>query len=300
MRNYVILALGFFLSLSSCDKMGKIQVTDSGNQYIVHQNGTGDVVAQTGYYAYVHATLVANDSIVFDTRSNEAEPTAVQIPDSENISPTGAGPVEDVLRGRKAGDSLTIIMRLDTLEVKPPGLEDVDKLYYHLMVKEVVDAETYAMRMAEKQAELEAAMQVLMARETEVLDLAETTRNDYLSGTLEGLQTTPSGLKYVIHEEGDGQQATAGDIAMAHYVGKLVENGEVFDQSFQRGRGIQFPIGDGRVIMGWDEGFLLLKEGTKASFFIPSELAYGAEGTPDGTIPANAELMFYVELEGLN
>jgi FKBP-type peptidyl-prolyl cis-trans isomerase FkpA len=76
-----------------------------------------------------------------------------------------------------------------------------------------------------------------------------------------------------------------------------VENGNIFDQSFQRGVGIPFTLGTGRVIPGWDEGIALMKEGGQATLFIPSDLGYGAGGTPDGTIPGGAELMFYVELE---
>ena len=77
----------------------------------------------------------------------------------------------------------------------------------------------------------------------------------------------------------------------------LAEDGSVFDQSFEGGMGIPFRLGSGQVIPGWDEGIALLKEGAKATFFIPGDLAYGAQGTPDGSIPPNSELAFYVELE---
>ncbi len=300
MRNYVILTLGLFLAFASCDKTGKIQVTEAGNQYILHKSGKGEVAAETDAYVYVHAILTANDSILFDTRKGGGEATAVQIPAPGSISPGGAGPVEDVLRGRRAGDSLTLIVRIDTLEIKPPGLEDVDNMYYTLAIQEVVDAETYAARMAIKQQEMQAATERVIEREAEMLRFAEEVHASYLLNKIADLQTTESGLLYVIHEEGTGPQAEVGDIATVQYIGMLTSDGTVFDQSFQRGQGIQFPIGEGRVIMGWDEGLLLLKEGTRATFFIPSALGYGEMGTPDGTIPENSELMFYVELEKLN
>lgn len=301
MRNYFILALGLFLTFASCDKTGKIQLTEAGNQFILHKAGSGEVAAETDAYVYVHAVLSANDSILFDTRMGGGEATAIQIPAPGSISPGGAGPVEDVLRGRRAGDSLTLIVRIDTLEMKPPGLEDVDNMYYTLAVQEVVDAETYAARMAVKQEAMQAEAEAVMARETEMLAFAETTLKTYLSGDAAAdVQTTASGLKYIIHEEGSGPQAQMSDLATVQYIGMLTSDGTVFDQSFQRGRGIQFPIGEGRVIMGWDEGLLLLKEGSRATLIIPSELGYGEMGTPDGTIPAGAELMFYVELEKLN
>lgn len=301
MRNYFILALGLFLALASCDKTGKTQVTEAGNQYILHKTGNGELAAETDAYVYVHAVLTANDSVFFDTRKTGGEATAIQIPAPGSISPGGAGPVEDVLRGRRAGDSLTLIVRIDTLEIKPPGLEDVENMYYTLSVQEVVSAETYAERMAVKQQEMQAEAEAVMAREAEMLAFAKTTLEGYLSGDLASeVQTTASGLKYIIHEEGTGTQAEMSDLATVQYIGMLTSDGTVFDQSFERGQGIQFPIGEGRVIMGWDEGLLLLKEGSRATLIIPSELGYGAMGTPDGTIPAGAELMFYVELEKLN
>lgn len=77
----------------------------------------------------------------------------------------------------------------------------------------------------------------------------------------------------------------------------MADNGTVFDQSYRRGTGITFPLGQRRVIAGWDEGIALLKEGGKATLIIPADLGYGASGTPDGSIPPDSELMFYVELD---
>ena len=110
----------------------------------------------------------------------------------------------------------------------------------------------------------------------------------------EGAITTESGLAYFMIKEGEGVQATAGNSVSVHYTGKLAD-GTKFDSSHDRGKPIEFPLGEGRVIPGWDEGIALLKVGGKATFIIPPHLAYGARGA-GGVIPPNATLIFEVEL----
>ena len=106
--------------------------------------------------------------------------------------------------------------------------------------------------------------------------------------------TTPSGLKYVVVEEGSGDATPApGTMVKAHYTGKLL-NGAKFDSSYDRGTPIDFPVGQGRVIKGWDEAFLGMKKGEKRVLIIPPDLGYGVGGR--GPIPPNAYMIFDVEL----
>ena len=107
-------------------------------------------------------------------------------------------------------------------------------------------------------------------------------------------QKTPSGLEYIIVEEGSGPKPKKGQKVQVHYTGKL-ENGTVFDSSHKRGQPIAFTLGVGQVIKGWDEGIALLKKGSKAQLIIPANLGYGARGVPP-QIPPNATLIFDVEL----
>lgn len=110
----------------------------------------------------------------------------------------------------------------------------------------------------------------------------------------EGFDITESGLRYKINEKGGGKKAVSGKSIKVHYKGQLLD-GTVFDSSFKRDEPIEFTLGIGQVIKGWDEGLALLSVGDKARLVIPSDLAYGEVGA-GGVIPANANLIFDVEL----
>jgi FKBP-type peptidyl-prolyl cis-trans isomerase len=106
-------------------------------------------------------------------------------------------------------------------------------------------------------------------------------------------KTTASGLKYAVLAPGSGAEAKDGDNVHVHYSGWL-ENGTKFDSSVDRGEPIAFPLGQGMVIKGWDEGVKGMKIGEKRQLRIPSDLGYGPSG--QGPIPPNATLIFDVEL----
>ncbi|MBZ9778279.1 peptidylprolyl isomerase [Psychroflexus sp. CAK8W] len=109
-----------------------------------------------------------------------------------------------------------------------------------------------------------------------------------------GFKETESGLRYQIINEGSGVKPNKGQNVSVHYKGSLVD-GTVFDSSYKRKQPIEFPVGAGHVIEGWDEGLLLLNKGTKAQFVIPPHLAYG-DREVGGVIPANSILVFDLEL----
>ncbi len=130
---------------------------------------------------------------------------------------------------------------------------------------------------------------------------------DFISNNYPNAVKTASGLYYVITKEGKGPNAKAGQTISADYTGKLL-NGTVFDSSVESvaketgtynaqrpyDQKFEFPLGAGRVIPGWDEGFQLMNKGSKATLIIPSNLAYGSRGV--GPIPPNSSLVFDVEL----
>ena len=109
---------------------------------------------------------------------------------------------------------------------------------------------------------------------------------------------TDSGLQYIEIEAGTGDSPAPGDLVQVHYTGQL-EDGTVFDSSYDRGAPFQFPLGAGQVIAGWDEGIGLMKVGGKSTLIIPPDLGYGSAGAGGGIIPPDATLVFDVELVGI-
>jgi peptidylprolyl isomerase len=107
--------------------------------------------------------------------------------------------------------------------------------------------------------------------------------------------TTPSGLKIQDLRVGDGPSPQMGQTVVVHYIGWL-ENGKEFNNSYKLNKPAEFRIG--RVIPGWNEGLQTMKVGGKRRLFIPSKLAYGAQGSPP-TIPPNSNLIFEIELLGI-
>ena len=125
------------------------------------------------------------------------------------------------------------------------------------------------------------------------IDAREAFIADYEAKHDTTLSPTASGMYYIETEKGTGEQAANGRTVVVHYEGQLLD-GTVFDSSWDRKQPIEFVLGQGEVIAGWDEGISYMREGGRAMMIIPSNLAYGAAGS--GSIPPYSTLLFYVEL----
>jgi FKBP-type peptidyl-prolyl cis-trans isomerase len=108
----------------------------------------------------------------------------------------------------------------------------------------------------------------------------------------------PAGLVKEDTKLGTGPEAKTGDHVSVHYTGTLTD-GTKFDSSLDRKEPFEFSLGEGQVIKGWDQGVVGMKKGGKRKLTIPSELGYGANGSPP-KIPPNATLVFEIELLGIN
>lgn len=142
------------------------------------------------------------------------------------------------------------------------------------------------------QGELQAKQQA-KAKEDEAKNKKQ--GDDFLAAnkTKEGVVTLPSGLQYKILTPGTGPKPTASDSVVCNYRGTLVDGTE-FDSSYKRGEPATFPVSG--VIKGWTEALQLMPVGSKWQLVVPSDLAYGARGTPNGPIGPDSTLIFEVEL----
>lgn len=281
----------FFLSLglvvlNGCKSNSSEMKTPSGYKFVKFASNEGPN-PQVGEYVFFHVAMSNGDSITYDSRTQPNMPRTT-IPDMTATNPRQVNPVTEALAMSAVGDSFVLYYPIDSLGGRiPPGYEGAQFIEYHVAVKDIKSQEQFAAIQAEEQEKAQARLEAVRVVAVEQLE-------KYKAGQLgDALQTTASGLKYVVLEEGTGKVPEANKNVRAHYFGMLMDGTE-FDSSYGRGPEFTFPLGQGRVIKGWDEGFGLFKEGTKAMLFIPSELGYGAEGF--GPIPANAELAFYVEL----
>ena len=146
---------------------------------------------------------------------------------------------------------------------------------------------------AEKWNAVEAFRQFTGAKEAREAE-AKKEQETLIEEISAGFDKTESGLRYKMIQKGDGTKAEKGKTVGVHYKGMFADGSE-FDNSYKRGNPIEFPLGMGNVIAGWDEGIQMLQVGDKARFVIPPNLAYGAQGA-GGVIPPNATLVFDVEL----
>lgn len=281
-----IFSIGIGFALFACQpdgsSGGKGAVTPGGFAYEVHQSNDGPK-AQLGDWVYFNIYWRNDDTVQMSSVERGQQPF-FQVKTLDSAMLAKSNPVEQVAPLMAEGDSLTVIIPLDTMPSRPPGFEQSDNLYMDIKLVDI-----------KSDAELKAEKQSYMANLRQVKETVTEALAKYLAGNLGSeLQKTESGLQYVIHEEGSGPKPTPGQPVSVSYYGML-PSGEMFDNSYQAGQPIQFILGAGRVIRGWDEGIALLNKGTEATLFIPPELGYGAQG--QGPIPANSELIFHVVLE---
>ena len=124
-------------------------------------------------------------------------------------------------------------------------------------------------------------------------------QKEELKNLTQGMKSTDSGISYKITKKGTGENAKDNDNVKVHYTLKLIDGSEV-DSSLSRGEPIEFTLGVGQVIPGWDEGIKLLNKGASCTLVIPPNLAYGEAGAGNGVIPSNATLIFDVTLVDIN
>lgn len=220
------------------------------------------------------------------------------------------GDIADALMLMTPGDSIICLVDAQSMfeyskKKLPDYIKPGDKIQYNIRL---VSIKPKAVLQKERDAAFTKQMQEEAAKQNtnQANPVAEDDKalQTYFSSNHITPIKTPSGLYYSIQEQGSGPQAMPGDAVTMNYRGTLLD-GTIFDSNidsaFMHMQPLNFTLGSGRVIKGWDEGIGYLKAGTKAFFYIPSALAYGPQSRPGNAanpkgIPANSILIFEVEL----
>ncbi len=289
---YAFSLLAFAGMWAACNSGSATKSLTPGGYEYTHHIAKEGAKPETGQYAYFHYQQRIDDTLL--DRSRNHKMAKMQIPDAASLLKT-PNPIIEGLMKMSPGDSLTVVIPLDSIPQRPPAWADNKNMYFDLVLNEIKTAEEYAVDLHADQAAREVEQAKFREVEEQIASQVQSTITDYTAGKLKGeLKDGPGGLKYIIHEAGTGAQAKAQQRVSVNYYGSLT-NGTMFDNSFKKGKALDFVLGVGQVIKGWDEGIALLKEGAKATLFIPYQMAYGESGRPP-SIPPKSELIFYVEL----
>jgi len=285
------------IGLASCNS--GLKKGEGGLLYNIHEDKEGPAIKE-GDFISVNLIVKNDADSVLGNTYEQGKPTPTLVP-----KPQFKGDVVAGLMLLSEGDSATIKVNADSA-FKASGQKPKDfkgkYLVYQIKVEKVI-------------AKGKLSEQVFQGRvteyfkaESEKMQKAEPVKlKKYLDDNSMKATKTASGLYYQVTKPGSGPNIAKGDTAVVNYTGKLVSTGKVFDTSIkdvaQKNKTfdaqrpyapIRIPVGAGAVIPGWDEGLQLLNKGAKATFVIPSALAYGQQGM--GPIPPYSPIVFEVEL----
>ena len=298
MRKFLILALAALFTTQFACQQGGETTTKFGNRVINHTNNAGPK-ATYGQTVLVNVKTWINDSLIQSTVRDFGGPREIKIPDSVMIKDRMPAMFDALLLMAK-GDSATAIQPVDSLMAKgiPESFGKVKEIRFDVVLVDIITPEMMQKRAEEEQQKMLAMQQLneeAKKRFPGVSAMVKATAADYRAGKLNNkLITTGSGLKILAVEQGGGTALKRGEPIDVHYFGALT-NGNMFDNSFDKGQPLSFPIGVAPMIKGFEEGAMTLNHGGKAYLFVPSELGYGAQGK-GADIPPNSELIFYIEL----
>lgn len=273
------------IGITSCDNTGGMKKTSDGLMYKIVKDEPGDKFPEVNDIIKMHVNIRIGDSVLLDSRKmNGDKPFEFPMPEPTFKSDWVSG-----IKLLTAGDSAVFYVPVDTAKKYAQGqfpefAKSTDTVVYEVKFVSFESA-------AELKKKEEEAASKQMTEDDQKLQA-------YFSEKGLSPQKTASGLYYIIDKEGNGPAIEAGQMVTVNYTGKNLK-GETFDSNvdpqFQHVQPFEFPVGRGQVIKGWDEGIMLLKKGSKARFFIPSPLAYGANSMGPN-IGANEILVFDVEV----
>ena len=304
MKKLIILAV--IAILTSCDS-SQYQMTESGIEYRYFTESSADIPAD-GDVMELHIIYRDENGLELLNTTVDSDGPVPVLCQSEKFIKNGS--LEEIFGMLKSGDSIEAKIPAARVfesfgQPVPDSIDANSNLIFNIGVVNVMSRQEYTFNIAEKYM-TSAKIQLVLSSEQiqadgEIID-------QYLAENKIQAERTESGLRYAITQSGKGDNAKPGDRVSVNYVGKVLD-GHVFDTSIKEIAQVNntynparepyqpypFTLGFGEVIYGWDEGFTLLNEGAKATFFIPSSMAYGNQAV-DEIIVENSILIFEVEL----
>lgn len=289
------LAGAAFMQACNNDKVGETQTTESGLQYKYLRQGEGQE-PDSGQVLTVHMMYSINDdSVIFDSRTQNM-PLGVPARD-----PNMKGMLAEGFEMLRKGDSVEFVVPAQNFFTQtagmpvPAGIDEGANLVFQVGVEDVMDEDAFReVQMEQYRKQQEQALEA----QQEQLGKDVRTIEDYLQENNIQAQRTESGIFYEVQERGNGPEVDAGNEVTVHYRGKLLD-GTPFDASYDRNEPFTFTVGQGMVIRGWDEALQELRQGSKATLYIPSPLGYGARSAGQ-VIKPNSILVFDVEVLNVN
>ncbi len=278
--NYFLSGLCLLFFVAACNSGDGYKKTDNGLKYQIHNDASGDN-ASIGDFLKMHISYATmEDSLIYSTFRNN-RPLELKLSNT-----LFRGALNQGFENLSEGDSATFVVVADSVygDNLPKYLNAGDQLKYTVKMISVASE-------ADIKREREAKTKTQRADDDKAIK-AYIEKNGLKAERLE------SGLYYVIDEPGSGANPTKGQTVKVHYTGTLLD-GSKFDSSKDRNRPFEFPLGQGRVIQGWDTGIPLFKKGGKGTLLIPSHLGYG-ERAMGAKIPAYSVLVFDIELLDFN
>ncbi|GAB3924038.1 FKBP-type peptidyl-prolyl cis-trans isomerase [Mucilaginibacter myungsuensis] len=299
MKKFIFLALAVAAFAGKARAQSEFTRTPQGAQYRIVSPKTGDRIKLEDVISFNMIQKTEKDSVLFSTYT-QGRPIQIQVKPSQNI-----GDLMYVFPLLTVKDSVIVRVPADSVfkgheEARPPFLPSGSLLIFVMKMERV---QSMNEAIAERNAALAAQKSAMDRMKTDEL----ANLDKYVADHKLNVKTTASGLRYEITQTTTKPKITRGDTLLVNYAGRTT-NDKLFDSSVesiakegglvQPGRNyepIKFPVGEGNVIKGWDEGLQLLSEGAKAIFVIPSNLGYGEQGG-GAAIPPYSTLVFDVEV----
>ncbi|MCG8310539.1 MAG: FKBP-type peptidyl-prolyl cis-trans isomerase [Cytophagales bacterium] len=285
----------------------EFRISEDGYQYKYVKKGSGETPKQGEVVVYNMMYKNEKDSVLFE--STDVQP--VMFPCDTNQW-NQMGILYKAFSMLKEGDS--VLLKFPTKQLfaesfkapVPPYLNTEGEITFCVGASKYMSREEADEMMRAMQKE---QMKGALEERKKYMDEFITENQEKINSDLEIIdkhlkenqiiaQSTASGLRYTIDNEGTGDHPEPGNFVKVHYTGTLLD-GTKFDSSLDRNAPIDFQLGLGNVIIGWDLGIMLLKKGGKGTLYIPSSLAYGPQARSE-IIKANSILKFEIELVDIN